>query len=291
MSEAIKALFGSSDFYAILGVAKDAPAAELRKAYYRLALKLHPDRNPGDEQATQKFQQLSLIYETLSDAHKRQVYDDTGLLPEDDPLADHQTRDWEAYWRTLYKQISRDDIEAFEKKYKGSAEEETDIHEAYENGKGSMAFIIDNVILATADDEDRFRAMLTKAIEAGVLRKHKAFTGESEKARTSRHSRYAKEAAEAEREAKKLHVDSADGLRDLILARQKSRGGALAALEARFSGSAASAAGAAAAAAGGSASRSGERSQAVAPPTDEEFLEAQKRVHKKASKSAGKAAR
>jgi len=66
------------DFYEVLGVARDASAQEIKKAYRKLAMKHHPDRNPGDEAAEAKFKEASAAYEALSDAEKRKVYDQYG---------------------------------------------------------------------------------------------------------------------------------------------------------------------------------------------------------------------
>ncbi|MBO5923145.1 MAG: molecular chaperone DnaJ, partial [Lentisphaeria bacterium] len=68
----------SKDFYEILGVAKTATAEEIKKAYRKLAIKYHPDRNPGDTAAEEKFKEISNAYEVLSDASKRQRYDQLG---------------------------------------------------------------------------------------------------------------------------------------------------------------------------------------------------------------------
>ncbi|MFP4297679.1 MAG: DnaJ C-terminal domain-containing protein [Spirulinaceae cyanobacterium] len=66
------------DYYAILGVSKTASAEEIKKAFRKLALKYHPDRNPGDETAEAKFKEASEAYEVLSDPEKRQKYDNYG---------------------------------------------------------------------------------------------------------------------------------------------------------------------------------------------------------------------
>ena len=65
------------DFYEILGVAKDADAATIKKAYRRMAMKYHPDRNPGDE-AEEKFKEVQGAYAVLSDQEKRAAYDRFG---------------------------------------------------------------------------------------------------------------------------------------------------------------------------------------------------------------------
>jgi molecular chaperone DnaJ len=66
------------DFYKILDVARDAPEADIKKAYRRLAMKLHPDRNPGDKHAEEQFKEAKEAYEVLSDANKRATYDQHG---------------------------------------------------------------------------------------------------------------------------------------------------------------------------------------------------------------------
>ncbi len=66
------------DFYEILGVSRDASAEDIKKAYRRLAVKYHPDKNPGDKEAEEKFKEISEAYEILSDPQKRQQYDRFG---------------------------------------------------------------------------------------------------------------------------------------------------------------------------------------------------------------------
>ncbi|HEY6703506.1 MAG TPA: DnaJ domain-containing protein, partial [Xanthobacteraceae bacterium] len=65
----------SEDPYAVLGVKPEATQDEIRKAYRQLAKKLHPDLNPGDKQAEEKFKQVSAAYDLLGDADKRGRYD------------------------------------------------------------------------------------------------------------------------------------------------------------------------------------------------------------------------
>lgn len=66
------------DYYEILGVAKNAGKDELKKAYRKLALKYHPDRNPDNEEAANKFKEISEAYQVLSDDKKRSMYDQFG---------------------------------------------------------------------------------------------------------------------------------------------------------------------------------------------------------------------
>lgn len=66
------------DYYSILGVSRNASADEIKKTFRKLALKYHPDRNPGDKAAEAKFKEFSEAYEVLSDPDKRQKYDQFG---------------------------------------------------------------------------------------------------------------------------------------------------------------------------------------------------------------------
>jgi curved DNA-binding protein len=66
------------DYYEVLGVAKSASEADLRKAYRELARKYHPDRNPGDKEAETKFKEVNQAYDVLGDAKKRAQYDQFG---------------------------------------------------------------------------------------------------------------------------------------------------------------------------------------------------------------------
>ena len=66
------------DYYQVLGVAKNAGEADIKKAYRRLAMKFHPDRNPGDKEAEEKFKEAKESYEILSDTQKRATYDQFG---------------------------------------------------------------------------------------------------------------------------------------------------------------------------------------------------------------------
>src|SRR3989337_4013040 len=69
---------GKNDYYRMLGVDRKATAGEIRKAYKRLARKHHPDLNPGDKSAEERFKRISEAYDVLGDPKKRQTYDRVG---------------------------------------------------------------------------------------------------------------------------------------------------------------------------------------------------------------------
>src|SRR3569833_2271411 len=76
------------DYYELLGVKKSASAEEVRKAFRKLARKYHPDVNPGDKTAEEKFKAISEANDVLSDPKKRKIYDQLGFYSDNiDPAA------------------------------------------------------------------------------------------------------------------------------------------------------------------------------------------------------------
>ena len=78
MLRGLKKPMAKQDYYEILGVPKTAEEREIKKAYKRLAMKFHPDRNQGDKEAEAKFKEIKEAYEVLTDAQKRAAYDQYG---------------------------------------------------------------------------------------------------------------------------------------------------------------------------------------------------------------------
>ena len=66
------------DYYETLGVSRNASTDDIRKAYRKLAMQYHPDRNPGDKQAEERFKEINEAYQVLNDSQKRAHYDRVG---------------------------------------------------------------------------------------------------------------------------------------------------------------------------------------------------------------------
>lgn len=167
----------AKDLYAVLGVAKDAEQAEIKKAYYKLALRLHPDKNAGDKEASAKFQSLQRIYSVLGDPEKRKIYDQTGSLQHSEDVEGEDLADLAKYFRSVYKKVTEDDIDAFEGQYRGSEEERGDLLKYYQQFKGNMDTVFVWVMLSRPElDSHRFMDTLEQAIAAGEVKRYKAFS-------------------------------------------------------------------------------------------------------------------
>uniref|UniRef100_A0A8C0DF44 DnaJ heat shock protein family (Hsp40) member C9 n=1 Tax=Balaenoptera musculus TaxID=9771 RepID=A0A8C0DF44_BALMU len=166
---------------------------------------------------------LGKVYSVLSDKDQRAVYDEQGTVDEDSDVLS-QDRDWEAYWRLLFKKISLEDIQAFEKTYKGSEEELADIKQAYLDFKGDMDQIMESVLCVQYTEEPRIRNIIQQAIDAREVPSYNAFVKEAKQKMNARKRRAQEEAKEAEMSRKELGLDEGvDNLKALIQSRQKDR--------------------------------------------------------------------
>ncbi|HEY3402661.1 MAG TPA: DnaJ domain-containing protein [Ohtaekwangia sp.] len=87
------------DYYKILGLDPSADAYQIRAAYKRLAMQYHPDHNPGDLHAEEKFKEINEAYHTLSDSLKKSRYDTRYAPPESQPVYDWREENRRKYWR------------------------------------------------------------------------------------------------------------------------------------------------------------------------------------------------
>lgn len=201
--------FGCRDLYEVLKIPNSANQKQVRKAYHNLSLLVHPDRVEEIKkvEATEKFKVLGRIHSILSDNEKRAIYDESGDFDEEsDEIVE---RDWNEYWKMLFKPITVKDISDYEKKYKGSEEELSDLKRAYLNGKGDMDFILEAVPFSHTDEEPRLRELIQGLIDKGDVPEYKAFTNETPRKRERRKRKWEKEAKEAAK------VEQEKGLRDM----------------------------------------------------------------------------
>merc|ERR1711936_1038516 len=103
-----------------------------------------------------------------------------------------------------YPKVTVNKLKEFEEKYKNSKEEKQDVEKAYNENKGDMDKIMDCVILARLEDEERFRKIIEEGIKNGELKSYRGFTSESKKKKEARKRRYEEEEREAEEHAKFL---------------------------------------------------------------------------------------
>ncbi|KAK7244655.1 hypothetical protein RIF29_39480 [Crotalaria pallida] len=161
--------------YEVLGVERTASQQEIKKAYHKLALRLHPDKNPDDEQANEKFQQLQKVISILGDEEKRALYDQTGCVDDAD-LAGDVVQNLHEFFRTMYKKVTEADIEEFEANYRGSDSEKTDLIDLYKKCKGNMKRLFCSMLCSDPKlDSHRFKDILDEAIAAGELKPKKAY--------------------------------------------------------------------------------------------------------------------
>lgn len=186
MSEEQEFINGSSSsneksLYEILGVDQAASQQEIKKAYYKLALRLHPDKNPGDEEAKEKFQQLQKVISILGDEEKRAVYDQTGCVDDAD-LAGDVIQNLQTFFRAMFKKVTEADIEEFEANYRGSDTEKKDLLDLYKKVKGNMDKLFCCMICSDPMlDSHRFKDIIDEAITAGDLKATKAYDKWSKK--------------------------------------------------------------------------------------------------------------
>ncbi|KAF5809859.1 putative DnaJ domain, Chaperone J-domain superfamily [Helianthus annuus] len=167
----------STSLYEILGVEKTASQQDIKKAYHKLALRLHPDKNPDDENAKEKFQQLQKVVSILGDEDKRALYDQTGCVDDDvADLAGDLVQNLKDFFRSMYKKVTEADIEEFEASYRGSETEKTDLIDLYKKYKGHMNRLFCSMLCSDPKlDSHRFMDILDDAISSGELKSTKAY--------------------------------------------------------------------------------------------------------------------
>jgi len=232
--------FGTTDLFQIFELEKDCDEKKIKKAYYKLSLKFHPDKcSVSDrEENTKKFQCLGKIHKILSDKSKRDLYIETGEIDDElDTL--NENSDWVDYWRNLYPKVTLKMLDDFKLKYQKSEEERKDVLDAYKKFKGKMDKIMDEIPCCQVEaDEERFLKIIEEAIKEKEVKPYKAFTNESKASKQARKENAAAEAEEAEEYGKELGIGADSSHNDLAALILKRRNEAnndfLAGLEAKY---------------------------------------------------------
>lgn len=187
--------FGTRDFYEVLKIKNTASDKDIKKAYHKVSLLVHPDRVEEDKklEATEKFKVLGKIHSILSDENKRSVYDESGEFDEESDALFN----WLEYWRSLFKKITVEDIQKYEQEYIGSETEKNDVKRAYLARNGNMDHILETVPFANCDNEPRYIEIVKEMIEKGEVPEYKSFTEEPEKKKEKRKKKWEKEKQEA----------------------------------------------------------------------------------------------
>lgn len=188
-----------------MGVPKESTAEEIKKAYRKLALLKHPDKNPGDEQAAENFQQLSKAYQILGDPKRRERYDRFG--DEEEGEEGFGGEEWLTaydYYRSLHPEVTKQDIKGFAERYRHTPEEEQDLLEYYQDKNGDMTHILEEIICSQNEDVDRFIKFFESKIADGSLKKTKKFDSTRTKVKL-----LPDEKAEAKQEKHKIKSEKA----------------------------------------------------------------------------------
>ncbi|XP_058062003.1 J domain-containing protein CG6693 [Anopheles bellator] len=213
MSKAIlktcEKLYGTKDLYTLFGVEKKASEQEIKKAYYRLSMKTHPDRVPEEDKknATERFKVLSKLYGVLTDKDKRAIYDERGIVDDDGEDGEDILK---ARWHRLFTPLTVEEIDDFKKTYIGSELERNDIKKAYLNGRGCINYMNQMVPFMSCEDEPRVAQIVQELIDAQEVPAYDAFLKEPKAKRDRRHKKYAREAKEADKMKREKREDDSE---------------------------------------------------------------------------------
>lgn len=164
------------DLYEVLGVEKKATAGEIKKAYHRLALQLHPDKNPGDQTAHSRFQTLQRVFAVLGNTDRRRRYDQTGSLEDSEQLTDQDFDSLYDFYRSVYAKVSEEDIDMAFRKYRGSDEEASDLLRLFSEHGGRMPAVFAHQMCSEESvDSHRFRDLIDAAAAEGKVQTSSAY--------------------------------------------------------------------------------------------------------------------
>ena len=201
--------FQKRDLYSLLGLKSSATNLDIRKAYKRLVLLCHPDKNKTDPNTSAKFVNIIRAYKILSNEQSRKLYDQTGEYDEEN-TGEININDTLFFFRKIY---SPQDIDTYENNYIGSKEEEDDLINFYKENNGNITNILECIPCSKNEDISRFIEIYNKLFEKKILRRNKKFE------ETKNKIKKLKEDQEEKKEAK----ETLDKLTKQIMQRNKKR--------------------------------------------------------------------
>ncbi|KAL6780539.1 hypothetical protein ACKKBF_B12695 [Auxenochlorella protothecoides x Auxenochlorella symbiontica] len=175
---------GNRSLYEVLGLDSTATQAAIRKSYLKLAVLLHPDKNPGDETANERFQTLARVYAVLGDEERRKLYDETGVADDLENPSAGSFEDLFEFYRSMYKEVTEQDLDDFEAKYRGSEEEKADVLKYYDQFSGDMDKVLAWVMCSDpGHDAHRFADIIADGLRASGEAPSKKFAAWEKKMR------------------------------------------------------------------------------------------------------------
>lgn len=164
-------------YYELLGVARDATVADIKRAFRRRALSVHPDRNKGED-AHAAFQHLRHVHDVLVDAERRALYDEAGSSAVDG--SDEGGID-AAFWAHASASVTTEDIMKYEAEYPNSSDERQDLKEHFIRFDGNVDAVIDYIPFSSKADLERFVGVWDALIESKELQESQVYSGLREK--------------------------------------------------------------------------------------------------------------
>ena len=201
------------DLYKLLNINKTSTKEEIRKNFRKLVLIIHPDKNPNDPNASEKFRNLNNAYKILMNDEKRKIYDETGEYDENEDGTIDIDNTYN-YYREIYPRLKIEDIENFSIKYRESDMEKEDLINFYNDNNGDITLLLEAIPLSRNNDVERFIKIYEDLIKKKKIKKFDLFI------KSKRNIKLLDEDEDEKKEAE----DTLNDLKQQIMLNHKKRG-------------------------------------------------------------------